>query len=79
MTENVQIALIAAIALVAIVGIVVFVLKNRLRSSSLKVNRDGLEGNVKTHSQPVSPVTRVSRNTIIGDGHELTARNGGQI
>lgn len=74
MSDNVQIALIIAVALVCI--IVVFVLKDKFRSGKIDVSKDGIKGGVETHGPSV---TKISGNTIKGDGHKLTARNGGQI
>ena len=79
MSENVQIVLIAAVALVVIVALVIFVLKAKLRSGNISVNRDGVQMGGETHSPPEPPLTSVSGNKIKGDGHRLSARNGGKI
>ncbi len=76
MSETVQIALIIAVAVAMVCGIAFFVLKDKLRSGSLKISKDCIEGGVKTHGPSV---TKISGNTIKGDGHKLTAHNGGQI
>lgn len=75
MSDNVLISLIIAVALVCV--ITVFALRGgRLRSGSIKVSKDGIQGGVQTHEQPK---TSVSGNKIKGDGHHLKANNGGQI
>jgi hypothetical protein len=74
MSDNVLIVLIVAVALVCVIA--VFALRGRLRSGSIKVSKDGIQGGVQTHEQPK---TSVSGNKIKGDGHHLQASNGGQI
>jgi hypothetical protein len=76
MSDNVLIALIIAVAVVAVCGIAIFVLQDKFRSGKVEVSKDGIKGGVETHGQSVS---KISGNTIKGDGHKLTACNGGQI
>ena len=76
MTENVLIALIVGV--VVIVALVVFILKDRLRSGNIKVNRDGtIQGSMEAHEQSKSSA---SRNKIKGKKNKLGVyRDGGQI
>jgi hypothetical protein len=79
MTENVQMVLIVAVAVVVVCGIAIFVLKDKIQSGQVEATGKGVKGSLKTHAPTEPPVTSVSGNKIKGDGHTLTARNGGQI
>ncbi len=76
MSDNVQMFLIGAVVLGVVVGLVVFFLRGRLRSGSIKVSRDGIEGGVETHGPPVTKVVGVK---IKGENINVTAKDGGQI
>ena len=76
MTENVQMVLIIAGAVAVIVGIAVFVLKDKLRSGNIKVNRGGVE----THGRLTEPpVTKISGTKISGAKNEICASDGAQV
>ncbi|MCI5224954.1 MAG: hypothetical protein D3924_20365, partial [Candidatus Electrothrix sp. AR4] len=79
MTENVQVALIVAAALVVIVAIVVFVFRDKFQKGSIKVNQDGIQLDGENQAPAEPPLASVSGNKIKGDGHALSARNGGKI
>ena len=79
MTENVQIALIIAVAVVVIVAIVVFVFRDKFQKGSIKVSQDGIQLDGENQAPAESPQASVSGNKIKGDGHTLSARNGGKI
>ncbi|XOF33230.1 MAG: hypothetical protein ACL93V_14655 [Candidatus Electrothrix sp. YB6] len=79
MTENVQLALIIAVALVVVIGVVVFVLRGKLRSGNISVNRDGVQVGGETHTPAEPPVTKITGTKIKGHENEVTARNGAQV
>jgi hypothetical protein len=74
MNDNVLIALIIAVALVCI--IVVFALRGRFRSGTLKVSKDGIEGGVEANGPLATKIVGVK---ITGDRNKMAAENGGQI
>jgi hypothetical protein len=78
-TENVQIALIIAGALAVIVAVVVFVLKDRLRSGNISVNREGVQVGGETHTPSEPLVTKITGTKIKGDENAVSARDGAQV
>lgn len=74
MSDNVQMFLIGAVALVAIVSIVVFMLKDKFRSGSLEIRKDGIQGSVDANEQTV-----ISGNTLKGKGNKVNAYSASQI
>ncbi len=79
MTENVQIALIIAAALVLVVCAVVAMLKDKLRSGDIKVNRDGVQGRVETQTPAEPPGTKIIGTKIKGNENVVSARDGAQV